>query len=1064
MIIKKVKWIFLLLMGFQYGQAQPFIDNPLLDLWFHKGQLDSIELYIDSLTKLDRVKNSEDIKYWKNRVNYGLGDYQSVNNYIDSLGNRLPKSHKLYVRQMILAGQIKTALYQLDTASFFFNEAYHNTKNEIQKAITLDNLGLLAIETGEYGKSDSLYNVALNLINNQDSQHYYIGVINYHFGESKLESNQQNHAKLYLEKSLNQLKNRLGVKQPHLALVWNHFGRYYTSEGQFDNVAKAYEKAIFYSNLFFKDDHIFIGLIKANQVELFIRSGKYVKADSLLTNVFKVYKKSYGNSTRLALLYGELGKIKEKLGDYKSAIFYYEKVLSLLTSNSINITKSYVNNSIKLANVYSELNQIRKSKLQYEKSIKLIISKFGKKNIQYIVAIINLGDLYYNQDSIFKAEKLYLEAIPIIEEVFNKSHELYASCTFNLAWVYQRMEKMQLAEHYFLATSRLDEKNLGRQHPDYVLGLYGIANFYRRAKKNKQAFNYFRNANSLQKNLIQHYFSGFEEKTRLIYINEAMINYEDFFSYLTEESENLDSTFIQAQSISLFTKGLSLDHYKSNVLLTKITSDSILTQMYEVYQKEKHQLGNAYSLSAEERNKIRIDIEVEQRRVNLLEKKMVRRAKIIGKNLSEFKEYSFHNLQQTLKNKEISVDFIHFDYFSVNKRTDTTLYYALLTQKNASTPHLIPLCQEKDLKKLLKLSNQYGAGYTKYPEIGQKLYELVWQPLAPYLKDIETIHLSPTGLLHKVAFGGLPYKDGQLLDEFQINYYGNLRDFINKQPVEIPKSIALAGGAYFDIDSTDLIKMAQQDEELAFVQLDSLHLSTPIASVSRAIASDSTRNAIEFNYLPGTKKEVEQLAAAFEKDNWQTVTYTGPQASEDNIKILEGKNAPGILHLATHGYFFDPYEKQEGETLSDETMRERIIGAESPLLRSGLVFSGVNHSWKGGKPIAGLEDGVLTAFEIANMELWNTKLVVLSACETGLGDVESAEGVFGLQRAFKAAGVEKLVISLWKIPDAQTAELMQLFYENFLSGMDLAQALRTAQLKMSEQYDPFYWAGFILIE
>lgn len=102
--------------------------------------------------------------------------------------------------------------------------------------------------------------------------------------------------------------------------------------------------------------------------------------------------------------------------------------------------------------------------------------------------------------------------------------------------------------------------------------------------------------------------------------------------------------------------------------------------------------------------------------------------------------------------------------------------------------------------------------------------------------------------------------------------------------------------------------------------------------------------------------------------------------------------------------------------------------------------------------------------KIANMELWNTKLVVLSACETGLGDVDSSEGVFGLQRAFKAAGVDKLVISLWKVPDTQTATLMQLFYEHFLTGMPLADALRAAQLTMNQQYSPFYWAGFVLVE
>ena len=147
-------------------------------------------------------------------------------------------------------------------------------------------------------------------------------------------------------------------------------------------------------------------------------------------------------------------------------------------------------------------------------------------------------------------------------------------------------------------------------------------------------------------------------------------------------------------------------------------------------------------------------------------------------------------------------------------------------------------------------------------------------------------------------------------------------------------------------------------------------------------------------------------------------------------------------------------------------MTEKFLSnfnAEEALMRSGLLFAGANNVWKGNLPEIGMEDGILTAHEVSKMDLSNTKLVVLSACETGLGEIKGSEGVYGLQRAFKIAGVDYIIMSLWQIPDKQTVELMSQFYTNWLGGMEIREAFSTAQATMSEKYDPFYWAAFVLV-
>ena len=134
------------------------------------------------------------------------------------------------------------------------------------------------------------------------------------------------------------------------------------------------------------------------------------------------------------------------------------------------------------------------------------------------------------------------------------------------------------------------------------------------------------------------------------------------------------------------------------------------------------------------------------------------------------------------------------------------------------------------------------------------------------------------------------------------------------------------------------------------------------------------------------------------------------------------------------------------------------------MFRSGLVLAGGNPTWRGEEPAAAREDGILTAYEIAQLDLSSTQMVVLSACETALGDVQGDEGIIGLQRAFKMAGVKQMIMSLWRVPDIQTMELMTMFYNNWMSGQSPQEALRTTQLKMKEKYHPFYWAAFVIVE
>ncbi len=196
--------------------------------------------------------------------------------------------------------------------------------------------------------------------------------------------------------------------------------------------------------------------------------------------------------------------------------------------------------------------------------------------------------------------------------------------------------------------------------------------------------------------------------------------------------------------------------------------------------------------------------------------------------------------------------------------------------------------------------------------------------------------------------------------------------------------------------------------------------------------------------------------------NWLVASYQGEQALEEVVKTAA---SPRVLHLATHGFFLSDQQVKLRESLSGQS-----AGMEDPMMRSGLFFAGADRTLKSEAPIEGIENGVLTAYEATGLNLQGTELVVLSACETGRGQVQNGEGVFGLGRALQEAGAESVLMSLWSVPDRETQELMTQFYKNWLTGMDKPEALRRAQIterdRVKERYGkdlPYYWGAFILV-
>lgn len=449
-----------------------------------------------------------------------------------------------------------------------------------------------------------------------------------------------------------------------------------------------------------------------------------------------------------------------------------------------------------------------------------------------------------------------------------------------------------------------------------------------------------------------------------------------------------------------------------------------------------HQL---LTLKADEKNN---EIEIEQ-----IERKLI----YASEKYMEQQEYlniQWDDIKKSLKKDEIAIEFIDIP-------TDDGEYYIVsVIRPDSKYPSLYPICDKKDLIQVL--------ADTDRSKSHQTLYEIIWKPFEHLLKGGKTLYISPVGLLHSVSFNGIKKGDHYLCDEYKIYNLLSTKDVIGlkkkKENLRKNKRIALFGGADYGLPADELSRLDQD-------------LKTDItANLNRSMLDEMNPTRSQgFSYLAGSRKEVQTIAQQLITDSWRVSLRMDKQATETKFKSLSSNQSPKVIHISTHGFYFpeplyDPMQIALVLLMGGQQNKYRL--SENPLMRSGLAFTGANHVWKGGEPAKDTDDGILTALEVAQMNLSNTELVVLSACETGLGDLYGSEGVYGLQRAFKLAGVETMLVSLWKVPDKETMELMTEFYSLWASGLSKKEAFTQAQMKFRHAYPdhPEVWAGFIMIE
>ena len=494
---------------------------------------------------------------------------------------------------------------------------------------------------------------------------------------------------------------------------------------------------------------------------------------------------------------------------------------------------------------------------------------------------------------------------------------------------------------------------------------------------------------------------------------------------------NFDSELTETcYNALLFSKSLLLETEKSvvDIIRKEGTNDDIANYRNLLAVNNRLLvLRNNY-----EYNKLEIDsLTIQQRE---LEQQLSHKCQ----SYNEYETYldiNYEKVRNSLADHEVVVDFSDYQ-----TEDSVRQYAAYIYDKDKSHPLLVKCFDQQQLDSLLDGMQNYTL--YNYEQLQNRASKLIWNPIEASIAKGSTVYYIPSGVMHGIALEALPLSDGTTLGQhYDFVRLTSAREIVNAHhSSKINRTATLYGGLQYSLDPQKM-----EEESKAYEKSD-------LAGLVR-----SEYGVSGFKDLRNTKDEVKKIEKTLVDNGFSVKAYLGSKGNAESFVALDGKS-PSIVHIATHGFYYTPDEAKD---------KDFLRGYTDAMSLSGLVFAGGNAAWLGKKNVDGVLGGVLTAKDIANLDFKGTDLLVLSACKTGQGKV-TAEGVFGLQRAFKKAGVGTIIMSLWNVDDKVTSEFMIAFYEQLTdkaNNWNKRKAFeQTKEIIRKEHPDPYYWAAFVMLD
>ncbi len=713
-----------------------------------------------------------------------------------------------------------------------------------------------------------------------------------------------------------------------------------------------------------------------------------------------------GINNNLGTLFLQMGRLDEAQPQFEKALTIYKN------TNGANLT-DYVLTEENLAALYNLRGDTQKALSLLSETVSINKKIYGNESPNYAISLHNYASLLQKDKKPGQAKPLFKEALAIQRANFGVNHLSYTNTLHNLAILAEDEKDYPRADSLLNKVIEIRATLFDENHPSYTAALYSRAVLRQQMNQFELAKQDFDKVADLYLNQIIKYFPNLSEKEKTAFYKKITPVFNRYKEFLLEYYENFnkdEAVLGQLYNIQIATKAILLNSINKTRNRILASGNPQLINDFNEWRALKKQLATYYTFSKIKLLEEGVEIKTYESIVNTKEKQLSAASALFAHEFDKT-QTDWQAIQSSLKLDQVALEFIRIKRNS-NNQPDSVTYIALAISSAFSHPKLVIYPNGK------KLENKYLPSYNNsiiYKRQDNFSYAAYWEPLSSVVKDFKTVYISADGVFNKInANSFFNNQDSTYLTiSHNVRYISSTRDLLNYKPSAQTKKALL--------------------------------LADPFYPNSIKLASNNIERSYKFNtitQLPGTKKEAEDIEDLMKKNGWTVNVLSDKMAQKQDI-INE---SPSLLHIAAHGFFL-------------QKDKENTAFLDNPLFRSGLLLAGA-----GDADVKVDNAGILTAYEVMNMNLDQTELVVLSACETALGDVQNGEGVYGLQRAFIIAGANTLIMSLWKVDDTATQKLMSAFYTYWLSGIDKHEALQKAQLDIQKEYEyPYYWAAFIMI-
>ncbi|GAB4208478.1 MAG: CHAT domain-containing protein [Coleofasciculaceae cyanobacterium] len=932
-------------------------------------------------------------------------------------------------------------------------------------ASSLNNLANQYLALGKYPKAEPLFQRALTIRENVlGSEHPDVAFSLNSLGNLYRLQGKYSKAEPLFQRALAIREKALGPEHPDVATSLHNLANLYRVQGKYPKAEPLYQRALAISEKVLGLEHYYVAIGLYSLADLYFTQGNYSKAEPLYQRALAIYEKVLDSEhPYVAIGLNSLANLYVTQGNYPKAEPLYQRTLAIqekvLGSEHPDIAKSLN----LLGNLYVTQGNYPKAEPLYQRALAIQEKALGLEHPDVTISLNFLANLYLAQGNYAKAEPLFQRSLVIREKALGLEHPGVAVSLNNLALLHHYQGNYAKAEPLYQRALAIYEKTIGLEHPNVALSLNNLALLYWAKGDITRTLEFqTRSTKILERNLDLIFTIGSEAR-KSAYI-ATLSGTTDFTISLHLQAAPDDARAARlALTTTLQRKGLILDAVTDNLL-------SLRQNLKPEDQATFDQLATTRSQLAALIFKKPEDIPLEQYRqqVATLKAEADRLEDTLFRRSAEFRTKSqpvtIEAVQQLIPADAALVELVLY-YPVVNpkatkpdERWGNPRYVAYILHHTGESKWIDLGEAEPIDQAVTAFRTALQSDTSDVKPVARALDAKLMQPIRKLLGNTRNVLLSPDSQLNLIPFAALVDENNRyLVENYSINYLSSGRDLLRLQnhAQSRSQSVIVANPDYDKPGDPTSVRIIARGESNHIAAAKPVNVSAQPAQ-TRGLFDDLIQQ-VDFAPLPNTAKEAKAISSILPG----ATVLTGSMATENVIKQLQ---APTILHIATHGFFLQDVPlvapPDFGSTILSGTRSATPKSAptENPLLRAGLALAGANPRKSGN------EDGILTALEAAGLNLSGTKLVVLSACKTGLGDITNGQGVYGLRRAFAIAGAESQLMSLWAVNDYRTNQLMVNYYQRLKNNVGRSEALRQTQLEMlqkPESQHPYYWAAFI---